>query len=237
MSRRWRRLSRITNFAVCAPARCARRGAGNSGTSLRWNCTSSLIAQTRCIVRTIGDQQRALDAQREIDARRLLSRRVHVVDDVDAADEGDPAVDVAELAVQPPQPVRAELPRRDLGPVLEQRDAAVATSSRSIAAREVVLRAPAVDQHAHDDAALRGADERRRDDARRRRRRRRCRSRARPRARAPSIASTSAGKYSPPLRNSVTRLPGEEPVHRRRRDVSNVAASAAWSEIRPDGNA
>ena len=54
MSRRWRRLSRITNFAVCAPARCARRGAGNNGTSLCWNCTSSLIAQTRCIVRTIG---------------------------------------------------------------------------------------------------------------------------------------------------------------------------------------
>ena len=51
-------------------------------------------------------------------------RRVHVVDDVDAADERDPAVDVAELAVQPPQPVRAELPRRDLGTVLEQRDAA-----------------------------------------------------------------------------------------------------------------
>ena len=37
----------------------------------------------------------------------------------------DAAVDVAELAVQPPQPVRAELPGRDFGPVLEQRDAAL----------------------------------------------------------------------------------------------------------------
>ena len=54
MSCRCRRLSRITNFAVCAPTRDARRGDGNSGTSLRRNWTSSLTAQTRCIVRTIG---------------------------------------------------------------------------------------------------------------------------------------------------------------------------------------
>ena len=105
------------------------------------------------------DQQRALDAQREVDARRLLPRRVHVVDDVDAADEGDLAVDVAELAVQPPQPVRAEMPRPDLGPILEQLDPALPQLALE-RGRQVVPGAPSVHEHPHEDAAPRRADER-----------------------------------------------------------------------------
>ena len=61
-------LRRLRAGALRAPRRL-----GNSGTSLLWNWTSSLIAQTRCIVRTIDDQQRAFDAHREVDARRLLA--------------------------------------------------------------------------------------------------------------------------------------------------------------------
>ena len=62
-----------------------------------------------------------------------------------------------ELAVQAAQPVRAELPGRDLGPVLEQAARRRRRSALLEPLRQVVLRAPAVDEHAHDDAALRGA--------------------------------------------------------------------------------
>ena len=48
-------------------------------------------------------QQRPLDPHRVVEARRNLARRVHVVDDVDAADKGDPRVDHRDLAVQPAQ--------------------------------------------------------------------------------------------------------------------------------------
>src|SRR6185437_12276179 len=71
-------------------------------------------------------QQRTFDHDREVDSRRRLPRRVVVVDDVDTADEGDLAVDDAELPVQAPQPMRAELPGRDLRPVFLEVDAAVA---------------------------------------------------------------------------------------------------------------
>ena len=54
---------------------------------------------------TIGASSGPFEADGEIDARRLVARRVHVVDDVDAADERDAAVDVTELAVQPAQAV------------------------------------------------------------------------------------------------------------------------------------
>ena len=37
-------------------------------------------------------QQHAFDTNREIDAWRFVSGRVHIVDDVDAADKGDLAV-------------------------------------------------------------------------------------------------------------------------------------------------
>ena len=230
MSRRWRRLSRSTNLAVCAPACGTSGGSGNSGTSLAWNWTSSLIAHTRCIVRTIEPTQRALDADREVDARRPLPWRVDVVDDVDAADEGDPAVDVDELAVQPPQPVRPELPRRDFGPILEQRHAA-RDQRRLERARQVVPRAPAVDHHAHRDTARGRPRERRRDDP--------------PRVvigkdvcLEPDLvlgAVDRADEHREVLaaaaqeRDAVAR---NEPGHRGRRVVSNVAASAAWSDIR-----
>ena len=112
MSRRWRRLSRITNFAVCAPSRCAAPQTRKQR-HLALLELHELVDRPDPLHRAHDrDEQRALDAQREIDARRLLPGRVHVVDDVDAADEGDLAVDVAELAMQAPQPMRAEMPRR-----------------------------------------------------------------------------------------------------------------------------
>ena len=163
MSRRWRRLSRIRNFAVCAPARCARRGDGNSGTSLRWNCTSSLIAQTRCIVRTIGTSSgpsmRSAKSTRGGFCPGVFTSSMMLIPPTNAM---RPSM-WRELAVQSAQPMRAKLPRRDLGSVLEQRHVAadeIALDRRS----QIVLGAPAVDQHANDDAALRCANERRGDD-------------------------------------------------------------------------
>jgi hypothetical protein len=105
------------------------------------------------------NDHRAADAHREIQARRLLMRRVHVVDQVDAADERNPLVDVAELAVHSSQPMRAELPRRDLRPIFQQPHPAGAQAPFETLG-QVVPRAPAVDEHAHLDAALRRADER-----------------------------------------------------------------------------
>ena len=52
-------------------------------------------------------QERAAQRDGEINARRLLPGRVHVVDDVDAAHECQFAVDVTELAMQPPQWLKA----------------------------------------------------------------------------------------------------------------------------------
>ena len=80
--------------------------------------------------------------------------------------------------------------------------------------RQIVPRAPAVDEHAHDDAALRGADERGGDDARRRRRRRRCRSRARLRAPRRRSRATSDGKVLASASQQSDAIAREEPVHR-----------------------
>src|SRR5262249_50439808 len=104
-----------------------------------------------------GNELRPFDPQREIDARRLLPRGDDVVDDVDAADERDPAVDVTQLAMQAAQPVPAERPRRDFGTILEEAYAALGQHALD-RGRQVVLRAPTVDQHANDSAAPRCAD-------------------------------------------------------------------------------
>ena len=48
-----------------------RLGPGTAARRCAANCASSTIAHTRCIVCTIGDEQRAAHAHREIDARRL----------------------------------------------------------------------------------------------------------------------------------------------------------------------
>ena len=113
-----------------------------------------------------------------------------------------------ELAVQPAQPVRAELPRRDLGPVLQQVARRRRRSRCSSARRQVVLARPS--RRPARAPRRRAAP---RAPARRRprgpaRRRRRCRSRARLRARAASMAAISAGKNSAPLRSSSIALPG-----------------------------
>ena len=66
-------------------------------------------------------------------------------------------VDLAELAVQATQTVRAELPRRDLGAILQEVDAAVAHVALE-RGRQIELRAPTVDEHAHVHASLRRAE-------------------------------------------------------------------------------
>ena len=176
-------------------------------------------------------QQRALHADGEINPRRLVPRRMHVVDDVDAADEGDPAVDVAQLAMQAAQPMRAKLPRRDLRAVFHQLHAAV---DQRLFERsgQVVLRAPAVDQQPHGHAAARGAGQRLGNGAPRR------------------IVGEDIGLEPDFLGSAVDcadqrrkvfaavaqepdRVAGHEAAHRlRRAGTSNVAASAAWSDIR-----
>ena len=142
---------------------------------------------------------------------------------------------MGELPVQPPHPVRAKLPRRDLGTILEQRHVAadqIAFDRR----RQVMLRAPPVDQHAHDDAALRGTNERRGDDP------------------ADVVVGVDVGLEPDLALGTIYRvgerwkvfaaaseqgdaIPGEKPVYRRFHRRSNVAASAAWSETRPPGYA
>ena len=235
MSRRWRRLSPDHEFRRLRPGagRAPRRREKGHFALLELD---ELVDRPDALHRADDrDEQRALDAQREIDARRLLAGRVHVVDDVDAADEGDVPVDVTQLAVQPAQPVRAELPRRDLGTVLQQPDAAlrqVALDGR----REVMPGAPSVHEHADENAAPRRADERRRHDP------------------ADVVVGVDV-RFQPDLAlgavdredqrrkvlaaasqqgDSVAR---QEPVDHGPPPVSTVAASAAWSEIRPDGNA
>ena len=64
-------------------------------------------------------EQRALHAHGIVEARRHLLRGVHVVDDIDAADQRHPGVEDRNLAVQPAQTLAAQRPRRDIGTVLE----------------------------------------------------------------------------------------------------------------------
>ena len=142
-------------------ARAVRPRSGRGTAALRCarSCTSSTSAHSRCIVCTIGASSGPRTRTAKSRRGGFWLRRVHVVDDVDAADEGDCAVDVAELAMHAPQAVRAELPRRDFRTVLEQMHAAVAQHTLE-PAREVKPRAPTVDQHAHCNAASGGAHER-----------------------------------------------------------------------------
>ncbi len=180
-------------------------------------------------------QQRALDAHGEIDARRLVPRRVHVVDDIDAADESHPAVHLAQLAVQPPQPMEAELPRRDFRTVLEQRDAAVHEVLLQ-RRRQEMAGAPAVDHHPDDHAAPHRARQRRGDEA------------------ADPVVRVKIGlepdfvvgaidgfeqrrKILVPVAQERDPVAADETVHCPRFMVSNVAPSAAWSDNRPQGNA
>src|SRR6266581_2031861 len=112
MSRRWRRLSRIMKAARVAPR----------GVDL--------------------PEQRPFDAYGIVVAWRHLARRVAVVDDVDAADEGDACVDGGEFAVQPAQAVAAQAQQRHLGPIDEDLDPArgefAADSGHEIARAEAV---------------------------------------------------------------------------------------------------
>ena len=104
-------------------------------------------------------QQRSTHADCEVDTGRRVTWRVHVVDDVDPANEGDAAVDMAEFAVQAPQAVRAKLPGGDLGPVLEKLHVGVPETLLQCRCQEMAC-TPAVDQHANANPSCRGVGQR-----------------------------------------------------------------------------
>ena len=153
-----------------------------------------------------------------------MARRVCVVDDVDAADERDASVDRAQLAMEPSKAMRTELPRRNFRPVLEQRDTC-SDELRFERASQVMSGAPAVDQDPHFRTALRGAAKRRRDDA----------TGVvvgedvgfKPDFALGAVDCADDGREVAAAAQERDAVPGHEAVHRGRRDVSNLAASAA----------
>ena len=90
-------------------------------------------------------------AHRVVVAWRYLVRRVPVVDDVDAADEGDFAVDHRDLAVHAAQAAYRPPPQRR--PVCKHRHAGVGEGA--VETRGHVARAEAVDDNMHGNAAAR----------------------------------------------------------------------------------
>ena len=113
----------MTNFAVCEPA--LRRHRDRKQRQVAAVELRQLDQHPQTLHRHHDRREHgALHTHREIHARRLVPRRIHVIDQVDAADEGDAPVDMADLPVQPPQPVQAELPWRHLRPVFHEAHAA-----------------------------------------------------------------------------------------------------------------
>ncbi len=235
MSRRWRRLSRMTKRAIWLPACPARPSSGNSGTSVLWNWTSSLIAHTRCIVCTIGASSgpstRTAKSIRGGLCRGVFMSSMMLIPPTNAT----PASTWHSLRCS----------RRSRW----KRNCHGATSGRYLSSctplphelllqrrREVVLGAPAVDHHPHLDPALRGAGQRRGDGA------------------PDLVVGVEVGLQPHFLLRAVDRrdqrrkilvpapqqreaIAGRVAVHRRRFTISNVAPSAAWSDSRPHGNA
>ena len=173
-----------------------------------------------------------------------MARRVHVVDDVDAADERNALIDVTQLAMETAQPVRPEVPGMDFRSILEQIDPALDQPPLQWT-REVMPGAPSIDEHA-DTHAARGRRDQGVGD------------------RAPRFVVGEDVRLDPYFALGVRdrvgqrrkvlravaqqrhRIPRGETVHRetagrhdqRRRFgevTSNVAASAAWSDIRAPG--
>jgi hypothetical protein len=87
-----------------------------------------------------------------------VARRVHVVDDVDAAHERDRAVDHRELAVHATQAMPADVPGIDVGPEDEHAD--LSGREHVAQAAEKALRAEAVDDHLGAHAARHRGEER-----------------------------------------------------------------------------
>ena len=216
MSRRWRRLSRITNFAVCVPARCralrVREQRHVAGAELRRARRSPTPAASSArSAPAAGPRTRTAKSTRGGLCPGVFMSSMMLMPPTNATR----AVDVAELAVQAAQPMRAELPRRDLGPVLEQLDAAVASAPLEAPASDSGARPSRRPARAPTRRAAPPRSARRRPRARRRRRRR-CRSRARPRARRARSPRSARESIRAPLRSSVDRVARREAVHRAR---------------------
>src|SRR5437773_2614428 len=99
-------------------------------------------------------EQRPLDPHRVVVARRDLPQGVHVVDDVDAADEGDAPVRHHDLAVHAPQAVAPQGKAPDLRAEHQEARPRVAQIAREL--RRHVPRAEAVHEHVHRRPAPRG---------------------------------------------------------------------------------
>ncbi len=107
--------------------------------------------------------ERPFDAHGIVEARPEVGRVavVQIVDDVDAADEGDAAVDGDQLAVQPPQAVAAQPEGGEFGAIDLDLDAGIRESAAQAVGE--LARAEAIDEHAHRDAAPCRRDQRGRD--------------------------------------------------------------------------
>ena len=96
-------------------------------------------------------QEWSFDANRVVVARRYLKRGIEVVDDIDAADESDLAVNHRQLAVQTAQAMATQLEARNVGPVDHRLD-----TGREQGRLQTVGKVPgakAIDQHPHCNAA------------------------------------------------------------------------------------
>jgi len=102
--------------------------------------------------------RRHLDAHRVVVARAQFERRVVVVDDVDAADEGDQPVDHDQLAVQAAQAVATQVEAADLRPVEQRADAGGLQLRQEIGGE--IARAETVDRDVDLDAARGGPAQR-----------------------------------------------------------------------------
>jgi hypothetical protein len=160
MSCRWRRLSRTTSAARCPPA-----GRGHGGAAATLRPAHALPEPRRR--RPHHVRERPLDAHCVVVARRdaagIRQRGLEIVLDVDAADEGHPAVHHRELAVHAAHPVAPHRQPPRKRPEHEHRGARVREDVAE--ARREVACAEAVDQHLHAHAARRRARERVGDEA------------------------------------------------------------------------
>ncbi len=103
-------------------------------------------------------EERPFDLHSVIEPRRRMTRRMHVVDDVDAADERDPRIDHCELAMHAAQSLPRRAPPRDVGTIEEELDAGVLQFRDE--SRRKLLRPVAVDQQMRAHTPLGRARER-----------------------------------------------------------------------------
>ena len=103
-------------------------------------------------------ENRPFDAHRVVVARPHVVRRIVVVDDIDAADEGDAGVDHGQLAMQAAQAMATEMEGADFLAVEHGADAGGSQARHEVDAE--IASAEAVDRHADLDAACSSAAQR-----------------------------------------------------------------------------